>query len=196
MELCRDIPQYHLCYEVREIDGSIKALIEKLQTAESALESLKRDLARIEEDLAVKTKSLALDNKCLEIRQKLTNPDLIPDRHVDAVTERISNLSAKETERMSPAQEVIDYDTTEFKANEELGRETANITNQNEAEVMMKQTTKPVSRDHNESMLQTTYNTSYKIESTNLRSGDLARTLGRSQGRYSAEKARREIIVD
>jgi len=71
IELCRDIPQYQLCYEVGEIDGSIKSLLEKLEVSESALRSLQKDLARIEHDLAVKTNSLELDNACMETRVKL-----------------------------------------------------------------------------------------------------------------------------
>jgi len=73
VELCRDIPQYQLCHEVGEIEGSIKALMEKLRVAENALENLLQDLARIEEDLAVKTKSLSLENECIQTRAKLTS---------------------------------------------------------------------------------------------------------------------------
>ena len=171
-------------------------MIEKLQTAESALESLKRDLARIEEDLAIKTNSLALDNRCLEIRQKLTNPEFIAYKSVSDDNEGVLTQSTKEIEKSTPTEEVIDYDTTEFKANKDLGRTTKNITSLNESEIMMKQNSKSGHRDHNESMLATTYDASYKIGSTNLRSGDLARTLGRSQERHTVTKDKREILVD
>jgi len=195
-ELCRDIPQYHLSYEVGEIDGSIKALIEKLQTAESALQSLNGDLARITEDLAIKTNSLALDNNCLEIRKKLTNPELISDNIVDDATKGILNLSANEMERVSPSHEVIEKDTIEFKANEDLQRNLQPRKSLNDADVMTRQIGKHSSIGHNEQMLDTTYNTSYQSKNTSLRSGDLARTLGRSQEQYGMTKDRKEILVD
>ena len=171
-------------------------MIEKLQTAESALEGLMRDLARIEEDLAIKTNSLALDNRCLEIRQKLTNPEFIHYKSVSDENEGVLTQSAKEIEKVTPTQEIIDHNTTEFEANKDLGRVAKNITNFNESEKMMKQNSTSGIRDHNESMLATTYDASYKIGSTNLRSGDLARTLGRSQERYTVTKDKREILVD
>ena len=171
-------------------------MIEKLQTAESALESLQRDLARIEEDLGVKINSLALDNKCMEIRKKLTDPDFIPDQSLDEVTDRVSKLSAKEMERISPVQDVVDYDTTEYKINESLGRNNQNMTNVKEAEVMIGQNSKISSRNKDRSMLETTYNASYQIDNSNLRSGDLARTLGQSQERYSATRGKRDILID
>jgi len=71
VELCRDIPQYQMCHEVDEINGSMKSLLEKLEVSESALRSLLKDLARIEHDLSVKTNSLALDNACMDNRKKL-----------------------------------------------------------------------------------------------------------------------------
>ena len=54
MELCRDAAQYQLCHEVREIEGTVKALVEKLQEAQNAHNSLTDNLRNIEEDLAVK----------------------------------------------------------------------------------------------------------------------------------------------
>ena len=54
MELCRDTAQYQLCHEVREIEGTVKALVEKLQEAQNAHNSLTDNLRNIEEDLSVK----------------------------------------------------------------------------------------------------------------------------------------------
>lgn len=54
VELCRDAAQYHLCHEVREIEGTVKALVEKLREAQNAHNSLTDNLRNIEEDLAVK----------------------------------------------------------------------------------------------------------------------------------------------
>ena len=54
VELCRDAAQYQLCHEVREIEGTVKALVEKLQEAQNAHNSLTDNLRNIEEDLAVK----------------------------------------------------------------------------------------------------------------------------------------------
>ena len=62
MELCRDAAQYQLCHEVREIEGTVKALIEKLQEAQNAHNSLTDNLRNIEEDLAVKV-NMNSDNK-------------------------------------------------------------------------------------------------------------------------------------
>ena len=171
-------------------------MIEKLQTAESALQSLNGDLARITEDLAIKTNSLALDNNCLEIRKKLTNPELISDNIVDDATKGILNLSANEMERVSPSHEVIEKDTIEFKANEDLQRNLQPRKSLNDADVMTRQIGKHSSIGHNEQMLDTTYNTSYQSKNTSLRSGDLARTLGRSQEQYGMTKDRKEILVD
>ena len=171
-------------------------MIEKLQTAESALDSLNADLARITEDLAIKTNSLALDNNCLEIRKKLTNPELLSDEILDDATKGISNLSANDMERVSPSYEVIEKDTTEFKASEDLQRNLQPMTSLNDSDAMTRQLGQHSSIGRSEQMLDTTYNTSYQSKNTNLRSGDLARTLGRSQEQYGMTKDRREILVD
>ena len=62
VELCRDAAQYQLCHEVREIEGTVKALVEKLQEAQNAHNSLTDNLRNIEEDLAVKV-NMNSDNK-------------------------------------------------------------------------------------------------------------------------------------
>jgi seryl-tRNA synthetase len=51
-----------LCHEVREIEGTVKALVEKLQEAQNAHNSLTDNLRNIEEDLAVKV-NMNSDNK-------------------------------------------------------------------------------------------------------------------------------------
>ena len=56
VELCRDAPQYQLCHEVAEIEGSINELNEKLRVAENGLSNLLTDLTRIETDLAIKVR--------------------------------------------------------------------------------------------------------------------------------------------
>ena len=57
VELCRDAAQFQLCHEVREIEGTVKALVEKLTEAQNAHHSLTDNLRHIEEDLAVKVNS-------------------------------------------------------------------------------------------------------------------------------------------
>lgn len=71
VELCRDAPQYQLCHEVSEINGSIRALTEKLRESENSMQALRSNLSRIEEDLRYKNNSLALDDRCMNIRQRL-----------------------------------------------------------------------------------------------------------------------------
>merc|ERR1712180_254196 len=97
VELCRDIPQYQLCYEVGEIDGSVRALIEKLKVAESALRSLLKDLARIEHDLAVKNNSLELENTCMGTREKLvaSGDGNQTDGAVEDLTNGVDNLQTE-----------------------------------------------------------------------------------------------------
>ena len=100
VELCRDIPQYQLCHEVAEIDGSVKALSEKHAVAETALKSLFQDLARVTEDLAIKTKSLALDTQCIELRQKLT--DAVDESSGMLVDQSQPSMQDNIAERASP----------------------------------------------------------------------------------------------
>ena len=54
-----------------EINGSIRALTEKLRESENDMQALRSNLSRIEEDLRFKNNSLALDNRCMNVRQKL-----------------------------------------------------------------------------------------------------------------------------
>ena len=97
VELCRDIPQYQLCHEVAEIDGSIKALTEKLYVAETAMQGLLQDLTRIEDDLGIKTKSLALDQRCERVREKLRVPpsQQVVSENISSKHEQKENLSSK-----------------------------------------------------------------------------------------------------
>lgn len=60
-----------MCHEVSEINGSVRALTEKLRESENAMQALRSNLSRIEEDLRFKNNSLALDNRCMDVRQKL-----------------------------------------------------------------------------------------------------------------------------
>nr|XP_039257130.1 tektin-2-like [Styela clava] len=74
VELCRDKPQYGLVEEVRQIEGSISQLKEKLAQAHHARDALYKHLYRIEEDLACKRNSLDLDRRCVDVRRKLIVP--------------------------------------------------------------------------------------------------------------------------
>lgn len=71
VELCRDVAQFQICHEVREIEGTVKALVEKLQEAQNAHNSLIDNLRHVEEDLGVKVNSLALDSRCMTARHRL-----------------------------------------------------------------------------------------------------------------------------
>ena len=164
VELCRDIPQYQLCHEVAEIDGSVKALSEKHSVAETALKSLYQDLARVTEDLAIKTKSLALDQRCMEIREKLTDslnegPQMITDMSkgqfnpsdASNINARVSSLSVGSQRN----QENFAHQLQSFRATSpNLG----------------------ISNKKNQ-LLESTYNIDYD-ETENKRLGDLQRTIG------------------
>lgn len=132
----------------------------------------------------------------MEIRKKLTDPDFIPDQSVDEVAEGMSRLHAKDIEITSPLPDVIDCDTTEFRVNEDLGSLHQNDTKMLESKGTMGQSMRNGSQKNNRSMLETTYNASYKTGNTKLRSGDLARTLGKSQDRNMTFRARGDILVD
>lgn len=125
-ELCRDIPQYQLCHEVGEIDGSIKALHEKLAVSESALRNLMKDLARIEHDLDVKTNSLALDNACMETRVKLVNNlgDVELKDEVGAITKGIEGLTSTEAPPdIEDSVDVKDKRNVSFKEERDIGEQ-------------------------------------------------------------------------
>ncbi|KGL83756.1 Tektin-2, partial [Tinamus guttatus] len=74
VELCRDQVQYGLTDEVRQLEGTISALQQKLAQSQGALDALYKHLYRIQTDIGYKANSLVLDNKCLDTRRKLTVP--------------------------------------------------------------------------------------------------------------------------
>ncbi|KAM6371200.1 tektin-2 isoform 2-T5 [Pluvialis apricaria] len=74
MELCRDQVQYGLTDEVHQLEGTIRALKQKLAEAQDALDALYRQLHRVQTDIGYKANSLLLDNKCLDSRRKLVVP--------------------------------------------------------------------------------------------------------------------------
>ncbi|NXK27622.1 TEKT2 protein, partial [Arenaria interpres] len=74
MELCRDQVQYGLTDEVHELEGSIRALRQKLAESQNALDALYRQLHRVQTDMGYKANSLMLDNKCMDTRRKLLVP--------------------------------------------------------------------------------------------------------------------------
>ncbi|NXI47987.1 TEKT2 protein, partial [Galbula dea] len=73
-ELCRDQVQYGLTDEVHQLEGTIRALKQKLVESQAALDALYRQLHRIQTDLGCKANSLVLDNKCVDSRRKLVVP--------------------------------------------------------------------------------------------------------------------------
>ncbi|NXN34508.1 TEKT2 protein, partial [Nycticryphes semicollaris] len=74
MELCRDQVQYGLTDELHELEGSIRALRQKLAESQDALAALYRQLHRLQTDMSYKANSLVLDNKCVDTRKKLLVP--------------------------------------------------------------------------------------------------------------------------
>ncbi|XP_052667858.1 tektin-2 isoform X4 [Harpia harpyja] len=74
MELCRDQVQYGLTDEVHQLEGTIRALKQKLAESQHALDALYRQLHRIQTDTGYKASSLVLDNKCMDSRRKLVVP--------------------------------------------------------------------------------------------------------------------------
>ncbi|KAM6377228.1 tektin-3-like [Pluvialis apricaria] len=70
MELCRDTAQLRLVNEVRNIDGTLQSLQQRLRHTEDALQTLVRAKAVLQHDLAVKTNSLFIDQeKCMGMRK-------------------------------------------------------------------------------------------------------------------------------
>ncbi|NXX47893.1 TEKT2 protein, partial [Tricholaema leucomelas] len=73
-ELCRDQAQYGLTDEVHQLEGTIRALTQKLAESQDALDALYRQLYRTQTDLGYKANSLVLDKKCVDSRRKLVVP--------------------------------------------------------------------------------------------------------------------------
>ncbi|XP_054079558.1 tektin-2 isoform X2 [Rissa tridactyla] len=74
VELCRDQVQYGLTDEVHQLEGTIRALKQKLAESQDALDALYRQLYCVQTDIGYKANSLLLDNKCLESRRRLVVP--------------------------------------------------------------------------------------------------------------------------
>ncbi|XP_010141304.1 PREDICTED: tektin-2, partial [Buceros rhinoceros silvestris] len=74
VELCRGQVQYGLTDEVHQLEGTIRALKQKLAESQDALDALHRQLYRVRADLSSKANSLLLDNKCMDSRKKLVVP--------------------------------------------------------------------------------------------------------------------------
>ncbi|NXG62637.1 TEKT2 protein, partial [Hemiprocne comata] len=74
VDLCRDQVQYGLTDEVHQLEGTIRALRQKLAESQDALNALHRQLHRIQTDVGYKANSLMLDNKCMDSRRKLVVP--------------------------------------------------------------------------------------------------------------------------
>ncbi|KFV39273.1 Tektin-2, partial [Tyto alba] len=66
--------QYGLTDEVHQLEGTIRALKQKLEESQGALDALYRQLHRIQTDIGYKANSLVLDNKCMDSRKKLVVP--------------------------------------------------------------------------------------------------------------------------
>ncbi|XP_027661857.1 tektin-2 [Falco biarmicus] len=81
MELCWDQAQNGLTAAVHQLEGTIRALRQKLAEAWDALDALYRQLHRIQTDSGYKASSLVLDNKCMDSRRKLVVPaeKLVPE---------------------------------------------------------------------------------------------------------------------
>lgn len=163
MELCRDIPQYQLCHEVAEIEGSLQLLHEKLETAEKAHKNLLLDLARIEEDLRIKNNSLAVDNECMKIREKLVSNASPQKQDINEVNPN-EDISTK-MQDMKTQDNVIPE-----KEGSGIRRDSKNVTfvDQNEH----------IQTKIANSLEKSTYNADYE-KYQNKRLGDLQRTLGR-----------------
>ena len=163
MELCRDIPQYQLCHEVAEIEGSLQLLHEKLETAEKAHKNLLLDLARIEEDLRIKNNSLALDNECMKTREKLVD-NVSPQKQDTNEVNPCEDISTKMQD--------MKIQGTVIPEKEGSGnwQDSKNVTFVDQNGHIQTKIANPLEKS--------TYNADYE-EYQNKRSGDLQRTLGR-----------------
>ncbi|CAH8865647.1 unnamed protein product [Trichobilharzia szidati] len=70
VELCRDAVQYGLTDEVKQIEVTNEALLEKQRQARHALDALHKQLNRINDDIAIKEESLKIETDCLDLREK------------------------------------------------------------------------------------------------------------------------------
>uniref|UniRef100_A0A095AJI3 Tektin n=1 Tax=Schistosoma haematobium TaxID=6185 RepID=A0A095AJI3_SCHHA len=70
VELCRDSVQYGLTDEVRQIELTNEALLDKQRQARHALNALHKQLNRINDDITLKEESLQIENDCLNLRHQ------------------------------------------------------------------------------------------------------------------------------
>ncbi|KAM9463285.1 tektin-3 [Clarias gariepinus] len=79
VELCRDNPHHRLVSEVKEIEGTIHTLRERLREAENTLQNLVKTKVALEHDLSIKANSLFLDQeKCMSMRKSFpSTPRLV-----------------------------------------------------------------------------------------------------------------------
>ncbi|KAH8873231.1 Tektin-2 [Schistosoma japonicum] len=73
VELCRDSAQYGLTDEVKQIEVTNEALLEKQRQARHALDALHKQLNRINDDITLKEQSLQIENDCLNLRHQRMN---------------------------------------------------------------------------------------------------------------------------
>ncbi|XP_059189426.1 tektin-4 [Centropristis striata] len=71
MELCRDLPQFSLEGEVRQIEASVASLQQQLIEARSSLSHLEESRLTLEKDITCKTHSLLIEReKCMTQRKR------------------------------------------------------------------------------------------------------------------------------
>ena len=179
VELCRDIPQYQLCHEVAEIEGSLQLLHEKLEIAEKAHKNLLLDLARIEEDLRIKSNSLALDNECMKTREKLVG-DASPQKKHTSEVNPYEDISTKLRD-MKTQDTVIPE-----KEGSSVRRDSKNVTFVDQNGHIQTKIANPLEKS--------TYNADYE-EYQNKRSGDLQRTLGRPVQTTMSDSYTKEALL-
>ncbi|XP_067111503.1 tektin-2-like [Osmerus mordax] len=71
IDLCRDEVQYGLVEEVKQLEGTIQALKQKLSEAQHSLQNLQLHEARMQEDLSRKQEAISLERSSLETRGRL-----------------------------------------------------------------------------------------------------------------------------
>ncbi|XP_072423857.1 tektin-1 [Chiloscyllium punctatum] len=73
VELVRDLPQYRLLSEVKEITENVTRLRETLAQAEAELQGLRRNQLALEEEIEIKTNSLYIDDvQCMNLRNSIS----------------------------------------------------------------------------------------------------------------------------
>lgn len=188
VELCRDAPQYQLCHEVAEIEGSINELNEKLRVAENALSNLLADLARIEQDLAIKTRSLALETCCMETREKLPlvlHDGTLPTTEQQSTDAAVNKLGYGLAAMPAPSQE--ERPTSDHPQQLKTALRTADSRQKERKTIGFTDNTCSMTTTGKDSAAdttttnfgETTYNVAYEDLKKSVRGSDLDRTLGR-----------------